>query len=412
MSGPHEGALEVLLKSGVGAGTELGKLGVVVVEGVRLALSVHDKLILIVIGTTEWSELLSSSVEVDLVLAGKVGEWAFNVLTSLLWVSVHVVKTVEPVSTGIGGKSPLSNPNLRLEVKSISGHIFVVGTVLIHGVVVLPTEGLVIMMVTGDLVPITILKEIVPEFSAVDEGIVVDEVGVWGVLLNKWSNTPIKVLKSVHWRVPPWLIDWLEGAKGFVAAPSLEHILRVADGPVDVGLVDVTAGLVLSIPIAEPVSGLILPVTKVVLVGPNDVLGLTGVVETILGVLHGVDVKEDLDSILGACIEHPVDLLGGTIGAANVWAVLVEGPVTDWKSDHVDSSLGEVLNILLGIPGVPMGSEEGVAFLGSEDFADGILVKGHLILGLSKESVKEGGGDPWLEDHPSTDVSSGDELFV
>ena len=49
-----------------------------------------------------------------------------------------------------------------------------------------------------------------------------------------------------------------------------------------------------------------------------------------MAILDGMHVEQDLDVILLGGVEEPGDLVLGALSAANVWAVWLEGPVSDW----------------------------------------------------------------------------------
>lgn len=69
---------------------------------------------------------------------------------------------------------------------------------------------------------------------------------------------------------------------------------------------------------------------------------MTGVVEAVLGSLSGMDVNKNFDVVFGAHVENPLDFIGGTIHAANIRAIWVESPVTDWYSNNLDTTSREV----------------------------------------------------------------------
>jgi hypothetical protein len=109
---------------------------------------------------------------------------------------------------------------------------------------------------------------------------------------------------------------------------------------------------------------------EVVLVFPDGVVGKSRVIVSILGSLHGVDIKENIDSVLGASIEEPGDLVSGSISATNIWSIRLESPVSNWETDDLNLSLSEVSDKVFGDPGVPMCSKNSVTLLWSEGLTE------------------------------------------
>ena len=126
-----------------------------------------------------------------------------------------------------------------------------------------------------------------------------------------------------------------------------------------------------------------------------------------------MDIEQDLDVIFVGGVEEPGDLILGAIGAANVGAVRLEGPVTNGKSDDLDVPSGHLDEGVLGDPLVPVLTEHLIASLGSESLAEGVLVHADLLwTWLVEESVEERWGNPWLEDHPATNVGADHGFLV
>lgn len=76
--------------------------------------------------------------------------------------SVGIVEPSEPESANIGGESPLSNPDWVLEVSSARGLSFVVIAGVLDILDWWVVEGLVEMMVHGDILNVIILEKIIP----------------------------------------------------------------------------------------------------------------------------------------------------------------------------------------------------------------------------------------------------------
>ena len=149
-----------------------------------------------------------------------------------------------------------------------------------------------------------------------------------------------------------------------------------------------------------------LPVSEVVVITPGGVVAESRIVISVLAALDGVNVEQHLDVVFGSGVEKPSDLVLGAISAANIGAVWLEGPVTDWESDDLDVSGGHLDEGVLSDPEIPMLTKHFVALLGSKSLAESVLVHANIVLGLAKESVEERWGDPWLEDLPATNVGA------
>ena len=59
-----------------------------------------------------------------------------------------------------------------------------------------------------------------------------------------------------------------------------------------------------------------------------------------------------------------------------------------------------------------MGAHNLVTVVGTESLTEGVAIHAYAFgVGLAKESVEEGWGDPWLKDLPATDVGTGHGLL-
>ena len=113
--------------------------------------------------------------------------------------------------------------------------------------------------------------------------------------------------------------------------------------------IDINRGvdLVLFVPFSHPVGSHMGPVLIVGLISPNSSVGKTRVVISVLGSLDGVEIHPDLESYLLSGVEKPFNFLSGSISASKVWSILFQSPVTDWKTDQLDSLISEILKMLL-----------------------------------------------------------------
>ena len=65
-------------------------------------------------------------------------------------------------------------------------------------------------------------------------------------------------------------------------------------------------------------------------------------------------IKKYSNLVLEASVEHPLNLLGSTIHAADILVVLVNRPVANWQAHSLDASLGKSLDVRLIVPRIPM----------------------------------------------------------
>lgn len=146
---------------------------------------------------------------------------------------------------------------------------------------------------------------------------------------------------------------------------------------------------------------------EIVLVEPLSSVADTGVVESVLRSPHCVHVKENFDVVLFSRVEEPLDLVLGTLSAADVRTVRLEGPVTNRDSDDLNVSRDHLDEGVLGDPEIPVFTQHLVSLLGSKRVTEGVLVHANSFgLSLAKESVEERRSDPWLKHLPATDVGA------
>ena len=124
-------------------------------------------------------------------------------------------------------------------------------------------------------------------------------------------------------------------------------------------------------------------------------------------------IEQDLDVIFLGGVEEPGDLVRGAFGAANIGAVSLESPVANGQSDDLDVPRGHLDEGILSDPLVPVLTQHCVSLVRSKRLAEGVLVHTDLFwTWLVEESVEERWSDPWLEDHPATNVGANRGFFV
>jgi hypothetical protein len=274
---------------------------------------------------------------------------AFNGLASELVFGVAVVEASEPKSAHISGEGPLTNPDGVFEVLDAPvSHVGTVAVAVGANVVLSCPPGHVLVSVNDDVLHVVISEEVVPLVGPGQERVMEDEEHVGVDLTDNVSAAPVEVLEDLVVGGPPGLIDRLKSVDSGVMAPLVHEVPDVFNAPVDVIVVD---GVVVgSVEVTHPGGVADAPVLEVVLVGPLKIGGLAGVVEAILGVDEGMNVKQNLEAILGGGVEEPLNLLGSTVSASDVGSVRGEGPVTDGETDDLDFTVGEGLDVFFGDP--------------------------------------------------------------
>ena len=410
--GPHEVTLNILVEDGHDALTETHDLVVSVEDGVDSALAILDgRLLEVETSLSVWAKRICCAVKVDGVLI-QVRVWALDALAIARWTSVGVVETAEPGGANVGSEGPLSNPDVVLDVVGLAD----VGTVFIAifaNVTMGSTPGEILMSVHDDVLHIIVLEQIVPHVGIEMESVVEDELDTGLLLLDHCSHVSIEFLEDIQVGAPPWLVDWLDGIESGMVTPLGQEALNGIFSEIDVLLVDAEqTAAIIRVDGSEPLAPSVRPVIEVVLVGPGRIVAETRVVKAVLGANDGVHVQKHLNVVLLCGVEEPLDLVGGTVSAANVGAVGLEGPVTDWDSDDLNISSGHLDESVLSDPLFPMLTEHGVSLLGSKSIAEGVLIHTDTLgMSLAEESVEERWGDPWLEDLPATNVGA-DEGFL
>ena len=108
-----------------------------------------------------------------------------------------------------------------------------------------------------------------------------NEVGLWGKSLNEFSNLSVEVLKGRNRSVPPWLVNWLETSKGTVVSVSYKKFFTVSQCIMHVFEVKMLITICVFVPWSNPFSNVIMGI--VIISIPNDPVGLSTVVKSILG---------------------------------------------------------------------------------------------------------------------------------
>ena len=89
------------------------------------------------------------------------------------------------------------------------------------------------MGIHHNVLHVIIREEIVPHVSTEDECIVEDKLQTRLLGLDHLSDVPVEVLQNGKVRVPPWLIDWLDGVESCVVTPLVEETLNGVLGPIN-----------------------------------------------------------------------------------------------------------------------------------------------------------------------------------
>lgn len=159
---------------------------------------------------------------------------------------------------------------------------------------------MVVVMVHNDVFGVPVFEKIVPDGGVVSERVMEDKFGLRSISLNLLSDFPVEVLEDNEICKPPWLIDWFEGIECAVGTISLEEVKGHIETSLDVGVVHilVVSTIVVSgsrfvgpVEITQPSGSSVTPVAKASLISPDKEIGLTRVVEAVLGALGGVDVN-------------------------------------------------------------------------------------------------------------------------
>ena len=145
------------------------------------------------------------------------------------------------------------------------------------------------------------------------------------LLFHESANASVKVSESWEVRVEPGLVDRLDGEHSWVVTPSINKTINSVNSPVNVLLNDRVVAL--TIPVAHPLTIVVVDVVKMSLIKPLDTIGHARVVVAILGSFDAMNVKQDLQVVLLGGVENPLDLVFSTISAANIRAILAKCPV-------------------------------------------------------------------------------------
>lgn len=144
------------------------------------------------------------------------------------------------------------------------------------------------MMVHGHLFVVILGEEIVPKLWDVLERIVEDEVGLWRVLLNHLSHFSVEVFQNVNWDAIVGLVNRLKTIERWVSSPSLKECFSDVKRKSQVLIIDIVSSSLF-----EPVPGVVL--LEMVIVLPDDFSCSPTIVETILRIHGGVNIKHNFN---------------------------------------------------------------------------------------------------------------------
>lgn len=192
--GPEEVSLEVGVEGINSTVSEVFHIGGTEVVRVSWAHSLVDTRDWV---SSKWSERFCGSVEVS-GLGGHVRGWALN-HSALIDIGgvVGIVEATKPHGTGVSSKSPLTNPDVILDVVLGNGSlVLVVLAVLLNWLdIILP--GLVVVMVHDNVFVIIISKHIIPDISTKSKGVMEDKLDIWVRLVDDVSSLHVEVLEGV-----------------------------------------------------------------------------------------------------------------------------------------------------------------------------------------------------------------------
>mmetsp|Transcript_1390 Transcript_1390/g.3206 ORF Transcript_1390/g.3206 Transcript_1390/m.3206 type:complete len:295 (+) Transcript_1390:1580-2464(+) len=237
---------------------------------------------------------------------------------------------------------------------------------------------------------------------------------VGGMLLNNQISFPIEPLQNLDRCVLPGFVYRLKSLNGWVGFVSLDDGFDDFKGVLDVFVVDRRILGLFLVEGSDPscvtngpvLKGLFGDVFTVERRRPLETHGLTRVVETVLAVLHGMNVQQDGQAVGVRPIQHCVDVFQSAVETpVDVGPVRLVHVIPNGDTEGVDPRLGQLFDNVFSHPGFPVAAELSVGFLGTQNLAKRISVHSDLALvGLPQKLVKEGRCDPRLEDHPSSEV--------
>jgi len=196
-------------------------------------------------------------------------------------VSVGVVETSEPGGADVSGEGPFTNPDVVLDFLGVA-HGATVLIAVSTDVAVRATPSEVLMSVHNNIPHVVVVEHVVPVVGVEVEGVMEDELQAGLLFFHHLSDLTVEVLEHVKIGAIPWLVDGFNGSQSGVGTPGIEETLDGVLSPVEVVLVDgdVVAGVV--IPLAHPLTESMLPVTEVVLIGPNSSIGQARIIVSVL----------------------------------------------------------------------------------------------------------------------------------
>jgi hypothetical protein len=120
-----------------------------------------------------------------------------------------------------------------------------------------------------------------------------------------------------------------------------------------------------------------------------------------------VEINHDLDAVVSCPLNSLVHVGELTL---HIWVTSKrsDGPVSDWDSDVVQASSGNLLEIVFDNPCVPVIVESVESFSLSEVLSIGIFVHNSITARVDEERWS----NPWFENEPSSKVDSANLLIV
>lgn len=82
-----------------------------------------------------------------------------------------------------------------------------------------------------------------------------------------------------------------------------------------------------------------------------------------------MNVHQDFDIVFCASVIEPIDFLGSTVHASNIWSIWIKSPVSYWESNNFNASVSEIRDIGFLVPSIPMGSHHRITFGWTKSFA-------------------------------------------
>ena len=133
---------------------------------------------------------------------------------------------------------------------------------------------------------------------------------------------------------------------------SLKERFHLHDAPLDVCVVDLPILLSNRIKLTGP--EWLRNILELVIFDPSGVLPESGVIKSILRPPRRVHIEQHANLVFKASIKHPLNLLGCSIHAADIFVVLIDRPIPNRKPHPFHASLRKLFDMVFCVPGVPM----------------------------------------------------------